>query len=258
MSSATERLTTGWEPDVTPTDTLCRAALFNTADRARHQVESLGGRVEADGEVMMTDAGGSNPFLNWSFLLTAPSQDAVERVAAFHSGPFVLISALPTGDLRPFGLELMGHPPFMVRAAGGDGPPVPDGLAVDEVTDEAGLLEYARTLIEGYPMPDIAGQEARFFGAGALGGPSRFWIGRAGGRPVAVAGSHTAHGVVNVEWVATREDARGRGFGAAVTWAAAIGAPALPATLIASDPGRPVYERMGYLAVDRWTMWCRS
>jgi hypothetical protein len=48
---------------------------------------------------------------------------------------------------------------------------------------------------------------------------------------------------------------RGRGFGAAVTWAATLADPAKPAVLIASDPGRPVYERMGYLRLMRLTMW---
>jgi hypothetical protein len=27
--------------------------------------------------------------------------------------------------------------------------------------------------------------------------------------------------------------------------------------LIASDEGRPVYERLGYVAVERWTVWLR-
>jgi hypothetical protein len=256
-ADTSQGLTTGWEPGVPSTDTLTRAALFATADRARHQTESLGGLIEMDDQVVMTDTGSGNPFLNWSIVLTPPAQDVFERVVAFHPGPFVVVSPLPTSDLRPLGLQLMGHPPFMVRGAGGVAPSVPPGLTVEEVVDEPGLLEFAHTLIEGYPMPDLAGQEVRFFGSGALGGASRFWIARDHARPVAVAGSHTAHGVNNVEWVATREEARGRGIGAAVTWAASVADPSLPASLIASDLGRPVYERMGYLAVERWTMWFR-
>ena len=37
--------------------------------------------------------------------------------------------------------------------------------------------------------------------------------------------------------------------------AAIIADPALPAVLFASDLGRPVYERMGYLPISRATVW---
>jgi hypothetical protein len=57
--------------------------------------------------------------------------------------------------------------------------------------------------------------------------------------------------------VATLDGARGHGYGAAVTWAATTADPTLPAVLIASDPGRPVYDRLGYTALTRWTMWAR-
>ena len=71
------------------------------------------------------------------------------------------------------------------------------------------------------------------------------------------AAGHVAAGVNLVEMVATAPTARGRGYGAAVTWAASTVDPALPAVLIASDPGRPVYERLGFLPVSRWTFWHR-
>ena len=48
---------------------------------------------------------------------------------------------------------------------------------------------------------------------------------------------------------------RGRGYGAAIT-AATIGVdPSKPATLIASDLGRAVYERLGFVAILRVTYW---
>jgi len=50
---------------------------------------------------------------------------------------------------------------------------------------------------------------------------------------------------------------RGKGYGAAVTEAAATAVPEEPAVLLASDDGRHVYERTGFLAVDRWTLWTR-
>jgi predicted GNAT family acetyltransferase len=75
---------------------------------------------------------------------------------------------------------------------------------------------------------------------------------------VSVAAAHVGEAVVNVEWVATLPDARGKGYGAAVTWAATLARPSLPAVLISSDDGRTVYERMGYLPIVRFTLWFRQ
>jgi hypothetical protein len=72
---------------------------------------------------------------------------------------------------------------------------------------------------------------------------------------VACSAAHVGRGCVDVEFIAAREEARGRGAGAAMTWRATLADPTLPAVLIASDAGQPVYERMGYLRVQRMTMW---
>ena len=68
---------------------------------------------------------------------------------------------------------------------------------------------------------------------------------------------HVAEGVNAVECISTVSSARGRGYGEALTWAATLVDPTLPAVLFASDLGRPVYERMGFLPVSRWTFWHR-
>ena len=80
-----------------------------------------------------------------------------------------------------------------------------------------------------------------------------------GARAVAVttAMTHVSHGVNLVENVATMPEGRGRGYRAAVTWAATLAEPDLPAVLFASDDGRPVYERIGYVPVEPWTAWLR-
>jgi predicted GNAT family acetyltransferase len=107
-------------------------------------------------------------------------------------------------------------------------------------------------------MPDLQPYEwGRFYDERVLGGPTRLWIGFVDGQPVATSAAHVAAGVNNVEMIATIDGARGRGYGAAVTWAATTADPTLPAILIASDLGRPVYERLGYTALTRWTMWTR-
>jgi hypothetical protein len=46
-----------------------------------------------------------------------------------------------------------------------------------------------------------------------------------------------------------------RGYGEALTWRAARTQAGLPAILLASDDGRPVYQRMGFLPLLRFTVW---
>jgi hypothetical protein len=74
---------------------------------------------------------------------------------------------------------------------------------------------------------------------------------------VATSGARLGHGLVDVEWVSTRAEVRGQGIGAALTWAATLVEPDLPAALIASDDGQPVYEGMGYVRMMRLTLWHR-
>lgn len=133
----------------------------------------------------------------------------------------------------------MGYPPFMVRPAGGAAPHPPAGVSVTEVDDPAALAVWDRVLAAGFPVPSSPAPLP------LLGGPTRFWLAWRDGEPVATALSHTAHGVVTVEAVATLPDHRGCGIGAAVTWAATVAEPALPAVLVASDDGVGVYRRMG-------------
>lgn len=231
-------------------DTLTLAALRATADRAVAWAEAAGGPTVREPGLVLADALSPCLFLNVAVAEEPPDPG---RVAAFfpQGRPFLLVSAAPTADLETAGLTLMGYPPFMVRPAVGGSVPRPPGVTVEEVTDPVTLGEWDRVLADGYPAPYSPAPPA------LLGGPTRFWLARIDGRPVATALSHTAHGVVSVEAVATLPDARGRGIGAAVTHAATVADPASPAVLIASDAGVGVYRRLGYLPVTRWTLWFR-
>ena len=55
--------------------------------------------------------------------------------------------------------------------------------------------------------------------------------------------------------MATAADARVRGYGEALSWAATLFRPDLPATLQASDLGLPIYRRMGYEVFGDFTVW---
>ena len=90
-----------------------------------------------------------------------------------------------------------------------------------------------------------------------LGGPFRFWAGYVENDLVSVAAALVCDDQVDVAFVATQPHARRRGYGEALTWAATLAEPSLPAVLEASDDGRPVYERMGYRDVGRMTLWER-
>lgn len=127
-----------------------------------------------------------------------------------------------------------------------------------EVTTSEELVELERVLVEGFPIPEVLPFTAGcVFPSAILGGGLRFWLVRDGARPVACAAACTAAGMTLVECVATLPDARGRGHGARATMAATMADPSVPAALIASDDGRPVYERLGYTAIERWTAWAR-
>ena len=96
-------------------------------------------------------------------------------------------------------------------------------------------------------------------GAGVLAdGRCRFWVGWEGERPVCAASAFGEAGIVDVTIVVTVPEARRRGYGAAVTWRATRAEPGLPALLLATDEGRPVYERMGYLPMFRFAVWSRE
>src|SRR5207244_11354745 len=135
--------------------------------------------------------------------------------------------AAPTPGPGAPGLRVVGPPPCLVRPAGGaPARPLPPGLVVSEVDDEAGLDELALAFAEAYPVP--AGGVAFPAAAGV-----HYWVGRHSGRVVATAMATVHAGVNLVELIACRPAVRGRGFGEALTWAATLADPRLPAVLYA-------------------------
>jgi hypothetical protein len=256
-----EHLTHGWEPDLEVGDSLLRRFVHAAADRVAFLAEIAGGRVERAADVVLGDAASPAPYDNGAVLLQPPAvcdiDDVVQRLdeAVPRSRGFVLLSAWALPDLRPHGLELMGHPPFMFRPAGGAAPPLPAGLDVVEVRTPDERATFARAITEGYPMP--GGEDGPFGIDEVLGGPVRLYLGLVDGKPIATAGACVAQGLNDVEWVSTMPDARRRGYGEALTWAATFADPTLPSALIASDLGQAIYQRMGYVSLLRMTLWWR-
>lgn len=251
-------LSTGWERGVPVDDTLARRFVFAYADRITEMATRTGGRsAERDG-ARMADL--DSPFgYDNAVVLTSPPQPeqlpALLTAADAFFPPqrwWVLLSLFPTPDLSPFGLVPVGHPPLMLRPPSPAPAPHPD-LDVRPVTDEATLADFQRTLVTGYGLDDVG--TPAIADLTLVGTLLHLFVGYAGGEPVATAGCAVHHGVVEVDWVAALPEVRGRGFGGAVTSAAVAVAPELPALLISSDDGHPVYRRLGFWDLFRTTMW---
>ena len=75
---------------------------------------------------------------------TGPTRSRARAPRSPDAAPFVIASPFPTPDLRDRGCELVGHPPFMTRAAGAATVPEPDGLEIVPVTDAADSSRSSR------------------------------------------------------------------------------------------------------------------
>jgi hypothetical protein len=263
MTEASE-LSTGYGPSHARGDNLLNdfvqegAASFAAFGRAR------GDRLaRADERATMIDAGSPLPFSNRAILEqpigeTGVVEDDIRRFYDTGSeSPFLLDSAWPTPNLEPLGFTLMGHPPLMLRPAGERFPAAPRELRIVRVDDDRTAHDFEHTLIYGYPAPQLQPMnEVTFLTPGALGAPGwHHFVGYVERKAVAAGSGYVGDRLVRVENIATLESARGRGYGLAITAAAAAVDLSKTAALIASDLGRGVYERLGFVAYLRVTYW---
>jgi GNAT superfamily N-acetyltransferase len=271
MEAPLPDLETGWLPTTPDGDTYQRRFLLNWTSNCAALAQALGGASVETPAAALADSGRPSAFTNSAILLqplrgeTTPATMA--EIAAFYGfddslrhGGVLLFSAWPTGDLRSYGWQLMGHPGLHLLPAGATPSPAPAELRIEEVRDLAGQRAWERVVIEGFPLEEALGAAP-----GALISESwlrepraRQWVGWVDERPVCASAAWIEYGVTNVTAVATLPDVRRRGYGEALTWRAALADPALPAMLFSSDDGRPVYDRMGFLPLWRLTLWYRE
>ena len=134
--------------------------------------------------------------------------------------------------------------------------PVPDGLEIERVRDEATLVAWQAVLAQGFGEGPV---EAEWVGEvyrrlGLDGVSWRHYLGRLGGEPVATSTLFLGAGVAGVYFVCTIERARRRGVGAALTLAPLLEAREMGyriGVLGASEMGYPVYRRLGFRELCR-------
>ena len=136
----------GLGADVPEDDTILRQWVLTNLTRYRTLVERVTGRIDVWDGAALFDTESPNVFDNAAVLrrpVTATEvEELVETAHLFFppDRPWLLLSAWPLPNLASAGLQLMGHPPFMMRPAG---PPVDarqavDGLEIREVTPDLG------------------------------------------------------------------------------------------------------------------------
>ena len=264
-------LRAGWEPDTPVGDSMLRRFLVNWTQSIETNGLSLGGRSLWRDDLATVDVGRPAVGDNTATFLAPLFSDGVGEVMTalddFYrfasdefSGEVFLFSPWPTPDLRPYGWSLVDYAPLMLRPPGGTLPPPPPLLRIEEVRDEAALRAFELAIVRGFPFPEVESQgPGAAFSVRLLSDPRvRLWVGWEEERPVSAAAAFVATGIINVTLVATLPEARRRGYGAALTWRATLCDPTRAALLLATDEGRPVYERMGYLPLFRFTVWSRK
>lgn len=229
-------------------------------------VSAGGGRIERNPALglRLADKGSPSPFGNTAHL-TRPigGNETRALLDALHDffdaepgGPFLLFSPWPIGDLRSDGFHLVGHPPLMIRPPTAPVLPTNPELRISLVESAEQLADFEQTLVEAYPVPEYQPwQRGSFFGPDVLSSRWRMFVGYEGDRCVATAGAWLTDTITVVEMVSTRDVCRGKGYGAAITAAATHAEPDRTAMLIASDLGRSVYDRLGYLPFLRYTLY---
>ncbi len=259
-------LENGTSASTQPGDNLL--ADFISADAAGFRALALhaGGRAIVDDELglSMGDGGSACYFGNVAHaarpLTEAGAREAVRRLRRFYGdapgGPFLVFTPWPLGDLRSDGFALAGHPPLMVRPVGAELPQVEGAGIVHAVTAQE-VRDFDQTLAEAYPADALLpyGTRPPLFGTGVSDTGWKLVTAYVGDQPVATAAAFASDQVVAIDAVSTRPLFRGRGIGALVTATAASTAPTVPAALLSSDGGRPVYARLGFLPVMRFTLW---
>ncbi len=234
------------------------ASALNEQELWREMVRWSGGRVvEEDGLLLVS---GPSPYLRVA-IRTDPRVDAdrvVARAGEFFArdgdGYIVLARRPADGDIERAATELGFRPAWteesMAIGAAPAAAPLPGGVDVRRVGDEAAVADYGRVVALANDDPGERERAPLLFHDLTIVAPHvGAFVAYLEGEPVACAMTLLSHGIAGVFYVATVEHARRRGLGDALTRIATregfrLGAAA--AWLGASEMGAGLYRRIGF------------
>ncbi len=224
---------------------------------------------EAD-DVVFASSGGPIRSFNNVFLtgpLASPNPHLNEAVEHFESRgvPFRLrvrddINGVTEDVVVAAGFERRGGIPCLVLNSLPTPPRSLPGLEIRGVTDADTLRDHVTVVASGFDWSvSLLGQ---VFTKALMADPSwRGYIGYEDRQPVAAAQLIVTDKVAGIYYVATLQERRRRGLGAAMTWwalndGAAAGCDM--ASLQASPMGSSIYERMGFETVSYYRTFVRD
>ncbi|MGA8144462.1 MAG: GNAT family N-acetyltransferase [Candidatus Acidiferrales bacterium] len=175
------------------------------------------------------------------------------EILARYGVPGLLMVRLGHVDLPPETEPLLRMPGMVTRELTAAKHPAA-GVEVKLVRGEKMAAEIARLNVLGHGMPE---EETGPMTCAALWeAPNHGFLIYADGQAVAAGSASLVNGVSYIGWMATLEKYRGRGYAQAILRFAdefmrhEYGAK--HSVLHATELGRPVYERLGYRAVDEF------
>jgi ribosomal protein S18 acetylase RimI-like enzyme len=230
-----------------------------------------GGEVHRDADVWRCHAGVAFRALNAACRVRLASASADARIAETtrwfveRAQPWRWLlgaSALPPDvdrRLTAAGLDRVGDNAGMALDLDAfvDDRPMPAGGAIERVVDEPGLLRWRAVQRLGLELDEVrddAWWTAHRRPGFSSDAPLVNWVASLDGRPVAAAALFDGADVAGIYNVVTVPDARGRGFGRAVTVEAIAEGRRRglrTAVLGSSDMGYPVYRSLGFREVSR-------
>lgn len=133
-------------------------------------------------------------------------------------------------------------------------------LPARRVSGPVETLQAERVMVEGFPLRSyLPYREGEAFPAGLAQRPGvACHLALRDGRPAGGCLTVSAEGVGGIYWVATLPEHRSHGVGRALLTSALTHLADVPATLVATPAGQPLYESMGFRVAAESTWWRRA